>query len=234
MNKSEQSEPSELKDLIEESAIVRFIADHGKELLVCLIIGILLIIAMTKYFGGSNGESAYLNAEKEMRNLNHAVYTAEGIDGSIEQFASLLNNNPGLQSKYDSTVAQMLIGIGKESEAMPIAKRALKRSSDPALKTYHDFAEITLLIEQGEIAQSLEKSKELKKQINDDSNLSFYNLFRIAILEGQLDNRKEELATWQELQSRLNESDRAENFIALFSEGDITLMDFIQKRLGEP
>ncbi|MEX1013082.1 MAG: hypothetical protein WDZ27_05260 [Waddliaceae bacterium] len=231
MNKSNPNEPSELENIFEESSIVRFIVDNGKVLLISFLLGLFLIIALTQYFSGSGKPSPYLKAEREMQNLRHAVYTTDKIEESAAEMTSLLNRNPELQSKYDATVAQMLIGIGNENQAVPIARRALKRSQDASLKDYHDFAEVTLLIEQGNIAESLQKSKELKQTLTARSNLALYNVFRIAVLEQKLGNREEEQRAWQDLQTQLNENERPQDFIALFSDGDITLMDFIEERL---
>ncbi|MEC7839246.1 MAG: hypothetical protein VX777_04310 [Chlamydiota bacterium] len=175
----------------------------------------------------------------------------------------VLKRRPELNAKYDALIAQELLVKDKPLTAMPFAERTLSRTSQENLSLYQEFANATLLIATEKYSEALELSNKLKAQIESTrksessklptentltatgsvgETLYVYNLIRIPLLEKQLGNRVSELSSWEFLNGYLYQNQESQSpelretriiFDNLFSEGSVSLKNFIEHRIQE-
>jgi len=140
---------------------------------------------------------------------------------------SLLSRKKDLHSKFDASIAQHLLTLGKagiaESYVMAVFNR--NKESPPY---FIQFATISLRIAKEEYLLALKESTQLKKELSQKSSslLHAYNLVRIAILEGKTGEISNELKAWEEVLENehfplLEQSIQADG---------LSLLDYIQHR----
>ncbi|HEU64017.1 MAG: hypothetical protein KR126chlam4_00317 [Candidatus Anoxychlamydiales bacterium] len=170
----------------------------------------------------------------------------------LTQLKAYIKKYPNLKPKYEGLIVQNLLineNFLKEDESL--ASSALDRTKDE-LPFYYEFAKVALLINKEDYVKALGSSKNLKANMLSD--LSFlqseslpagavlysFNLLRIALLEAKLNNEKEEMIAWKELEDYLkmgSEKDLNENIKLaakalkqIFNENEIELRDYILYR----
>jgi len=165
---------------------------------------------------------------------------------------ALIKKYPSLKPKYEGLIVQnLLINEKFLKEDEKLAQGAIERTKDE-LPFYYEFAKVALLINNKDYVKALDISKDLKaKMLNDLSFLQnetlpagavlySFNLLRIALLEAKLNNVKDEIVAWQELEEYLkmgSKKDLNENIKLaakalkqIFNENDIELKDYILYR----
>jgi len=169
----------------------------------------------------------------------------------LKKLKSLIRKDPHLKPKYEGLILQNLLlknDFGKEENKL--ANKAFERTRSE-LPLYHEYSQVAILINDEKYEEALNKSKELKTKMLSDlsflqgeglpagSILYSFNLLRIALLEGKLNNKDEFLA-WQELEdylslsspNKVNENIKtaSEALKEIFNENDIELIDYILYR----
>jgi len=183
-------------------------------------------------------------------------YYSDWKDSSFNDYEKLnkikyiLRKYPSLKPKYEGLILQNLLikenALGEYTDKF--AGSLLERTKSE-LPLYFEFSKISILIKKKDYLKALEASKELKfKMLNDltfleneslpaGAVLYAFNLLRMAILEGKLNNYKQELAAWVEFEEylKLNSNENLNKQIAIaakvikeiFNENNIELKDYI-------
>jgi hypothetical protein len=234
-----------------------WISEHSKTILLSFITLIVLSFCLFQLMGkfSPGKKSDYL----EVQNAFSAWVAQETQDHNLlKNLERPLSHHPELQAKFGTQIAQRLLSLGDVSRADVYAKAALIRSQDLTSPYYSRFSQNTLTISQGKFSDALEEAKRLKidlekddafwerrdKFIRSGTVLYAYNLVRIASLERQLGSKEGELKAWEELVKNAGWKERPENSKTFdpdayallaqnFTQGDISLLDFIEQRRKE-
>jgi hypothetical protein len=234
-----------------------WISEHSRMILVSLITFLVLCFCLFQFMGKFSGakKSDYLEAQSAF-----SAWTAlEAPSPKIPKaLANPLNRHPELQAKFGTHIAQRLLAFGETKNAGRYAGAAFKRSQDLKTPYYDRFSRNTLLIAGGEYSVALEEAKRLKSDLEGDDAfwesrdpfvrsgaiLYAYNLVRIASLEREMGSKEGERKAWEELilisgwrGSPINKKvydEEAYAFLAQnFSQGDISLLDYIEQRMKQ-
>lgn len=234
-----------------------WLAEHSKTVLLSFATFILMAFFLFQLVGkfSTGNKSGYHEV--------HKAYKAWASQDTQDQklFKKLekpLSRHPELQAKFGNQIAQRLLSLGDVSKASFYAKDALARSQDLTSPYYSRFARNTLMISQGKYLEALEEAKCLKTDLEKDDAfwesrdkvirsgtiLYAYNLVRIASLERQLGSKEGELKAWDELVKNAGWKDLPANMKVYdpdayslleqnFTQGDISLLDYIEQRKKE-
>lgn len=234
-----------------------WISEHGKSILysfLTLIVVSFTLFQVTNKFS-SGKKSDYLEVQRAFtawiseEAQNHAL---------LKNLEKPLARHPELQAKFGNQIAQRLIGLGETGKANSYAKASMVRSRDLTSPYYSRFSRNTLMISEGKYQEALAEAKQLKidlekddafwdrqdQKIRSGSVLYAYNLVRIATLEGQLGSKEGELRAWDELvqnagwkgaapRSKTYDPEAYALLAQNFKQGDISLLDFIERRKSE-
>jgi hypothetical protein len=231
-----------------------WISEHSKTILLSLITLIFLSFFLFQLVGRFSKEktSNYLQVQKAF----HAWVAQESQDPSLlNKLEQPLKSHPELEAKFGTHIAQRLLGLGQGDKANPYANAALNRSKELTSPYYSRFSQNTLRISQGKYAEALQEAKRLKEELEGDdlfwegrdplirsgTILYAYNLLRIASLEGELGYKEGELKAWEELAQNAGWQGQQVNnktydpeayrlLVQNFTQGDISLLDFIEER----
>lgn len=218
---------------LEDSAIMHWLSEYGKYLLWATLGFVALLLLFYRFSSSDNTKTAadYVIAE---RNFAKIARDTDPQD-SLAELKAILQNHPELQPKYDGLLAQILISRGDLNSATPFAIRALKRTQKENSPFYTSYAETTLLIAEKKFEEALGQAKELQQLMHTEqltTTLSAFNLLRIASLQRQLGLTDQEQQTWKEWQALAqNNPTIATRVLNHFTEGKMTLMDYIQTRI---
>lgn len=200
-------------DSFDANSVIDWLAQNGKNVIYVLL-GLIALFVLVYRVSSSNtakSEKDYLQAATDFSafvrdNADDEPTTQE----SFKRLVALMSNHPELHSAYDGAIGQTLLNRGQTTEAKPFIVNTLKRTQAESLTLYNKYASITLLISEAQYKEALEKSQALQQTMLDElhqganSEHSFsevlfaFNLLRIAMLQQQLGNDKEELQTWQQ------------------------------------
>lgn len=176
----------------------------------------------------------------------------------LKELEKSVRGHSALEAKYGTLLAQRLLGLGEVKQGEEYARAALKRAQGLNTPYYSDFSKNTLLITSGKYSEALEASEKLKgamlqdeafwsgrdKLVRSGSVLYAYNLLRIAMLNQQLGSKEGELIAWDELvqnagwkgvavPSRAYDPESYALLLENFTQGDITLIDYIDQRRAD-
>lgn len=234
-----------------------WISEHGKSILysfLTLIVVSFTLFQVTSKFSGRK-KSDYLEIQRAFT----AWISQEAQDHALlKNLEKPLGRHPELQAKFGTQIAQRLLGLGEASKANSYAKAAMGRARDLTSSYYSRFSKNTLMISEGKYQEALAEAKQMKadlekddpfwdrqdKMVRSGSVLYAYNLVRIATLEGQLGSKEGELKAWDELvqnagwkgippQSKTYDPEAYSLLAQNFKQGDISFLDFIEKRKKE-
>ncbi len=234
-----------------------WITEHSKKILLScvslIVLAFFLFQLLSKVSIGK--KSDYL----EVKRAFSEWISQEAQDHKLlKNLEKPLNRHPELQAKFGNQIAQRLLSLGDASKADIYAKAALVRSQDLTSPYYSRFARNTLIISQGKYLEALKEAKSLKQDLEKNDAfwenrnpfalsgtvLYAYNLVRIASLERQLGSKEGELKAWEELVRNAGWKDQPVNLKAYdpeayallaqnFTQGDISLLDYIEQRKKE-
>ncbi len=234
-----------------------WVTEHSRTILIGLMSLILLAFFLFQVSGklSTGKKSDYLEVQRAF-----TAWTAEEKQDP-KLFAGLekpLSRHPELEAKFGTHIAQRLLSLGDVRKAGQYATAALKRSHALTSSYYERFSRNTLAISQGKYPEALEEAKQMKAELEKDGAfwekrdklvhsgtlLYAYNLLRIAALERETGSKEGELKAWEELVSHagwkgapanpMTYDREAYSMLAQnFSEGDLTLLDFIEQRKKE-
>jgi hypothetical protein len=222
-------------------------------LLTLILLAFLLFQLVSRFSPGK--KSDYLEVQKA---FNMWVAQEAQDHKLLKNLEKPLKRHPELQAKFGNQIAQRLLSLGEVAKADVYAKAALVRSQDLTSPYYSRFSRNTLAISQGKYTEALEEAKLFKIDIEKDDAfwesrdpvvrsgtiLYAYNLVRIASLQRQLGSKEGELQAWEELVRNAGWKSQPANLktydpaaYALleqnFTQGDITLLDYIEQRKKE-
>ncbi len=228
--------------------------EHRKTLFLSLLTLVVLsttLIQLTSRFG----RSGYLEVQRAF-----TLWISKDAQDPqlLKNLEKPLSRHPELQAKFGTQIAQRLLSVGDASKAKLYASAALKRSHELTSPYYSQFSCNSLMISQGKYEEALTEAQRLKsamegddpfwegrdKMIKSGSVLYAYNLLRIASLQQQLGSKEGELKAWEELVANAGWKDKPSNLktydpeaYALlaqnFTQGDVSLLDFIEQRRKE-
>jgi hypothetical protein len=234
-----------------------WITENTKTILLSLLTLILLSFFLFQVMGkfSSGKKSDYLEVQKA---FNTWVAGETQDHKLLKNLEKPLKRHPELQAKFGNQIAQRLLSLGEVAKADAYAKASLVRAQDLTSPYYSRFSRNTLAISQGKYAEALEEAKLLKIDLEKDDAfwesrdpfvrsgtiLYAYNLVRIASLQRQLGSKDGELQAWEELVRNAGWKSQPPDLktydpaaYALleenFTQGDITLLDYIEQRKKE-
>ena len=172
-----------------------------------------------------------------------------GAQEVLGRLTTIMQRHPELHAQYDGTIAQLLINVGNTEEAKKFSIPALSRVSQDHISHYIDYASNTLVISAQQYPEALKQALNLKQNLlalmsaNQEFNQSEFdnvytlfalNFLRIGMLQEKMNDKEEELKTWQDWrQYTKTKNPISAAFLTLnevISEGNITLADYIEHR----
>lgn len=146
-----------------------------------------------------------------------------------------LNKNKFLKPKYDGLITQNLILkdiLSNVDETYAFSSLDRTKNEIPYL---YEYSNISILISKNEYVKALTNSLDLKKELikdskfNKDVNILYpLNLLRIAFLHEKLNQYKEALFTFEEIEKFLKDENVSKNNLEeIFKENNLELIDFI-------
>jgi hypothetical protein len=206
-----------------------------------------IIYKIKPLFGKKSPEGSFL-ADQSFMDWKESSYKD---DEKLKKLKYFIKKYPNLKPKYEGLILQnLLINSDFGKEDYKLADKALLRTKEE-LPLYYEYSKAAIMITNNEFKEALDISKKLKDIMLKD--LSFlknetlpagavlysFNLLRIALLQGKLNNDKEELLAWQELEEYLNLGTIPINdqikiandaLKEMFNEKNIELIDYISYR----
>lgn len=219
MDKNSLNSTSELphtpwSEMISEHPVVLWISQNGRYLLGALLGVAMLFLLYNRFSGGQNGLiKDYFQAEADFNRFKTDSNPDEQKQ-SLKDLAAILKKLPDLQSKYDGSIAQLLLDRNETDQAQPFASRNLERTEKNHLSLFTEYAKTSLLISNGKYAIALQNTKSLidnlkKAKLASPSNEEFSEalyilaLLRSAYLEEKEGNNEAEKMAWLELKETL-------------------------------
>jgi hypothetical protein len=208
-----------------------------------LSIGLLGAIFLFKF-----GTSSSASSDKGLAALVDWVSNSSS-DIDTKTVIKTMKQNPSVHERMGGIVAQKLLIVGEKEYPRQYLKQSSRLLSTHC-PLYQQFSEISFLIVSKAFQQALDKSLLLKADLEKDMRalqsannhqsteyLYVLNLFRIGVLQKQLEDLSGEKATWDELENLLvgkaTFSGMRQAGYALMQnikDEDLTLHDFIQDR----
>lgn len=246
-------------NFFEEGQLTDWLSKNGKYIAYALIGLLTLFVILYRYSSSQakQSEQDYLQASTDFVKFAKANPSVdiEISNTALQNLQAIMKKHPELHAAYDGMLAQILLNQGREAQAQPFAEATLNRTKIDDLPFYADFASTTLIIEKQDYKAALERAQALQLKMSDaisanpnsdqrsfGEELFAANLFRIAMLQQQLNDYSAELATWQlwkqyagldgtkkELSLKVNQQ-AFRTFIQQLAIGTISLPDYISYR----
>lgn len=197
-------------DSFDADTIVDWLTKYGKNI-VYVLLGLIVLFVLVYRLSSSSAaksEKDYLQAAVDFSMVMRDNGTNDDsvTQEALTRLTALMNIHPELHPAYDGAIGQALLNQGETIKAKSFIVNTLQRTQAEHLMLYNQFAATSLLISEAQYKEALEKSQALQHimldQLNQDSHsvsdvLFALNLLRIAMLQQQLGNDKEELQAWQ-------------------------------------
>ena len=244
--------------LLEESAVADWFVANGKYLIygLCAVLVLFIIFYRVSSSHGREVEQDYIQASSDFITVIKATDSSTpAVENALKQLESLMKSHPELHAIYDGALAQTFLNRSQIDKALPLAESTLARTKVDDLPLYRDFAATTLLISTEKYPEALKNSITLQEKMgqmintahgNEESSFSeelfAINLFRIAMLQQQLEDKAAELKSWQEWKqyaglsgnkTLLSVQIKPQAFRRVIQQlaiGDVSLIDYIAYR----
>ncbi|MDP1880530.1 MAG: hypothetical protein Q8K60_06295 [Parachlamydiaceae bacterium] len=217
------------------NSVIEWISENKKTILATIAVLLVLLILAFRLmaYRNQNAENDFIKGDALFNQFQkNVIGNFDDAKKELQQLDGLMNRHQDLHVKFDGAIAQSLFIAGESSLAVPYADNVFKRVKSDHLSDYRDFSDVSFLIAKGEFEAALDKSKQLNLKLNEESQaLYLYNLIRIAILNGQLNNPDEEEKTWLQLQSLLNKSEAGIQLKQVLQSGKSSLQQYIDEKL---
>ncbi len=238
-------EPVDWADSIQQHPAFEWLIENRRYIPYFFIAVFVLIALGYKFVSGSttSAQTNYQLAEGYWAQIHRNIVDEDSFnkeENALAQLEKINNQYPELHSKYDGLIAQLLLALGKNDDAISYAKRTQARTSTEQDAAFKKFSETTLLIAKGYHQEALAKTLELKEQLLKDSEYHLllpYLYIRIAMLYQGMGEKDLEILAWDEwLQYKQGKGIKKPDPKALmaisnlFSEGALTLEQYIQAR----
>lgn len=222
----------------------------------------MLAIAFTTLFSARQGK------KKERTSLEFASIKSvfERWDESLglqcpefKNFDQILKKHPELTTLYQGKIGQKLLNANLTKEAKSFVEGALKKNSptifDSKYPYYSLYSQTSLTISESHFEQALKEAIELKESMEKDEGfweksskndaaggtLFAFNLARIAMLFGDLHDKKNEKKAWEELKgySQIKNPSKPRDiaihkgvnrFISHFTVQECSIIDYLKSR----
>jgi len=202
-----------LYESLDDNQYLQWIVRNGLTLIFTVfgLIFLFVVVYKSAFSTMLKSEYDFINAENAYTQI--AASTSGGqTQENLDKLNIILKKHPELQAKYDAKVAQILIGQGDSSQALPFGALAVQRTEVENTPFYSEYAKTTLLIAEKKYEEALTQALTMKTKLleyvadvqktstNPSSiDLLFaFNLLRIGALQGELSLKQEELKTWNE------------------------------------
>lgn len=226
----------------EDHPAIQWMINHGRTLLwvlAAIIVALILIFRM----GVSRNERTegdYLQADYQFQLFARPATQDHSPELAFTQLQAILERHPELHAKYDGLIAQTLLSRGETDKALPYVTKALQRTENENSPYYTEYSQVTLLISKKAYPEALERSLALQQKMSESSeqthsfgsSLIASNLLRIALLQQELGQKENELATWEKWKEYL-QGQHAHAFTEQLNAlqiDSISLMNYIQAR----
>ncbi len=210
-----------------------WLVENGRNILGGILAIIIICALLWYYFGKRMNENDYINATNQFILFKREVVTSKGDNAAALAALAKLEESmklaPELHTKYDGEIAQLLLAMGENHQALDYSKRFLKLSYPKALQTYATFASQSVDVVEGNLQNALALAKTINEKANSSSLLSAYNLLQTALLEQAVGDSKSAKASWEEIKASLNNG-TVQTIAKLFSLGNINLTQFIEQQ----
>lgn len=249
MKKPAESVAFSLKDIVgtswEDSALIQWLTEHGRQLIVGVLLLFVLVIAGYRFLpGGGDAQSDYFNADRSFSQLQRSVENSDlpATKEHVNELQALMKRHPELEAKFDGPIAQTLILLGDDQTAIQFIKPTLERTAPENHPLYTEYTQTTLLIGEEHYQEALAKSEQLHQQMLKQreagspevgDTLFMFNLLRIAMLQKQLELTAEELNTWKIWQQMVATSPALSREISHFAIGNVSLENYIEERVRQ-
>lgn len=170
----------------------------------------------------------------------------------FKKFHQILKKHPELSTVYQGKIGQNLLNAYLPEEAKPFVISSLERTSQPYFSLY---SRTSITISEGNFEKALEEATELKEVMEKDKSfwenaeqndggggaLFAFNLARIAMLFGDLHDKKNEEKIWKVLKGYSDEKKCSQpqeiaihkgvaKLISHFTLQECSLIDYIDSR----
>jgi hypothetical protein len=242
MKKSNQSDiPTSIDEYsLEDNPGIQWIIKNGRYLLWAVLAFVALALLIYRFSASETvkAEKDYIDADRAFQTLQEVNITDVASKEALQKLAAIMLRQPELHAKYDGPIAQTLINRGDIDSATEYANLAIARTKSEESPYYTDYSQTTLLIGKKSYSEALKQAIALQAHLDkaDKSDkgvvLMTYNLWRIALLQKELGLKSEELKTWQQwkLFYSENRGPVLEAIVAAFTEGKVTMLEFIETR----
>ena len=184
-----------------------------------------------------NAESDFFQAQTAFTHFQEAAADSESSSASaeIDQLNAIMQRHPEIKPKYQGSLAQTLLIEQQAPQAQKYADDIFKRTQPEHLQFYQDYSRTSLLIAEGRYADALPQAVQLKTKMDqlnadDHSFLYVYNLIRLALLYQQNNQPKQELETWEELQTQTQRLEAVLAVSQIFKVGQASLNEYMEER----
>lgn len=201
-------------DKLDADSVVDWLAQNGRNV-IYILLGLIALFILVYKISSSNtakSEKDYLQASTDFSTFVRSNADEASTQEAFTRLTSLMNSHPELHFAYDGAIGQTFLNRGQVAEAKPFIVNTLKRTQAESLMLYNQFAATTLLISEGQFQKALENAQTLQQTMLSDLNnrknenkehsfsevLFAFNLLRVAMLQQELGNSKEELKAWKE------------------------------------
>lgn len=224
------------------SSFLNWFTKYGKQIVIGFLALFLLVFLLSRWTSGSTvkAEEDFLTAEAEFRAFQKNITKGSGATTykePLEKLIAILSRHPELHAKYDGPITQTLIAFRTDSTtSQKLGNATLKRTKVNKLPHFTDYAQITLLISQNNYPEALKQTVQLKDKLatstqTNEEVLSVLNLVRYAILQQQTNDKKAELAAWQDVKSLISKRSPAiKEVLGHFTAGQVNLLNYIEAR----
>ncbi len=183
----------------------------------------MLAVALTTLFSARQAKKKG-RSSLELASLKSAFEKWDGSLGlncsEFENFDQILKKHPDLISLYQGKIGQKLLNANLAKEAKLFVEPALKKTSKSSPSIFNSqcpyfslYSLTSLTVGEGDYQQALKEAIELKQSMEKDKDfweksskngfaggaLFAFNLARIAMLYGDLQDRNLEKKAWSEL-----------------------------------
>lgn len=242
MNKSSNMPPlnsADFNDNLDSHSAIEWIISHKKFFIggfLALIAALILAYRVTN-LQTLNAENDFFQAQTAFNQFQQSTLSAQDSTASsdLAQLEKLMLRYPDLKPKYEGSLAQTLLANGQVAQAQVFAEGVFKRVQPDHLQLYQKYSQTSFTITEGHYADALQQTLALKTTLDElDQHthplLYVFNLIRLAMLYQHIQQPKEELLVWEQLQ---NQPQRLEAVLAanhLFKVGQATLNQYIEER----
>lgn len=226
---------------VSKDAFVLWLQENSQKIYWTLAVALVPFILIF-YFSSQNRKSAWENYLQAHFIYQKWAQNPTGETESFQKLEKLLNRHPELCEKFGMLIAEKCVALNQGALAGQFAENALNQMKDK-IPYHHLFTQTSIVIAEEKYEEALNNAVALKEKMEqegadqNDSLLFSFNLVRIASLEKVLGLSQRELQSLKAIKAWLeNEKctpDAKSALLKVFSENNITLVDYVDYRIAQ-